>query len=680
MAKRHKHYENRGSARRGRRGGRGGHRGRGSRRNYGERTNSERDAPVWAGSGDLGNPDMVDDYYFGRQADRRLWKKDSMRMGGFRPGDMGVSEQPQSNLPARKRPVTFMLAQDVYDPSHNLEQLLNKKTSRDAVEEGAENGGSPSASGGEEPESDEEPVPERKVYRISELEDNALFFVDEQGRQPTNIPAVAVAQPEPPRSVEFNDTLTVGKVQLQLRQNSDGETFVDAPHAKLIFRDEPYGDISEDEDKPGRPENELLGKTMNTTTVQPSSPVPQLLSTNIGRLTLSELAPDTESESGAPAATPEDTKPEGEPEFGFLDEDYAADMSEVHVTNIRLGAAAHSYFVSSPKTFGDSISRWVDHDTMTDLALELGLPEGRLPAYLRHVYQQLVPPEEPAEDVDDGHYDDENYDDSEDEEEGDDYDDEGLKMLVQHTLAHDPYRNRDYDTKSLEYRGHGSRKRLVIEEESMIDGDIRTLLEDKAARRSANRAAKRHAKEDYIAEEARTSSDLFRKYPYGFHIENIIDEFQAFLVSPRAALEFPPLDPHGRRTLKNLAAAFALVYKQVGQSTHTHVLVQKGGRREPDYDAVNRIRHQRRVFMRVDVRRPRDEDAPRQPRAKFHVREGAIVGGDAPSIGQDNVGRRLLEKLGWTHGEGLGIHGNKGISEPLMARVKKNRSGLRYTE
>ena len=622
---------------------------------------------------------MVDDYYFGRQADRRLWKKDSMRMGGFRPGDMGASEQPQSHLPARKRPVTFTLARDVYDPSHNLNQLLNKQLDEGAEEEDS-NSSSPSASGDDEPEGEYEPNPEPKMYRISELNDDALFFVDEQGKLPTKIPAVEVAQQETPRSVEFNDTLTVGKVQLQLRQDSNGGTFVDAPHAKRIFRDDLYGDVSEEEDEPETPKTEQLDNSKSVRTMQPPSPVPQLLSTNIGRLTLSELASESESDTEKPTAEAGAEPPKGEPGFGFLDEDHLADMSEIQVTNIRLGAAAHSYFVASPRTFGDSVARWVDHDTMVDIALELGLPEGRLHAYLRHVYEQLVPPEEPADDGADDHYGDENYDDSEEDEQDDEYENDGLIALVEHTLANDPYRNRDYNTKSLEYRGHGSRKRLIIDKESMIDETVRTLLEDKAAQRSAKRAAKRHAKEDYIAEEARMSSDLFRKYPYGFHIENIIDELEAFLVSPRAALEFPPLDPHGRRTLKNLACAFALICKQVGQSTHTRVLVQKGGRYEPDYDAVNRIRRQRRVFMRVDVRRPRDDITPREPRAKFHVREGAIVGGDAPTIGQDNVGRRLLEKLGWTHGEGLGVHGNKGISEPLMARVKKNRSGLRYTE
>lgn len=54
------------------------------------------------------------------------------------------------------------------------------------------------------------------------------------------------------------------------------------------------------------------------------------------------------------------------------------------------------------------------------------------------------------------------------------------------------------------------------------------------------------------------------------------------------------------------------------------------------------------------------------------------MGEDAPEIGTDNIGRRMLEKLGWSRGQGLGAHGNEGISEPIFAKIKKNKSGLRH--
>ena len=98
------------------------------------------------------------------------------------------------------------------------------------------------------------------------------------------------------------------------------------------------------------------------------------------------------------------------------------------------------------------------------------------------------------------------------------------------------------------------------------------------------------------------------------------------------------------------------------------------------------------MFNRVDQKRPKEEyiatdgnatkDRIRQRNKSGHnayIPEGHIVGGMAPEIDHTNVGRQLLEKLGWVKGEGLGAHGNKGISEPLVATVKKSKTGLGQT-
>lgn len=33
----------------------------------------------------------------------------------------------------------------------------------------------------------------------------------------------------------------------------------------------------------------------------------------------------------------------------------------------------------------------------------------------------------------------------------------------------------------------------------------------------------------------------------------------------------------------------------------------------------------------------------------------------------------MLEKLGWIQGQGLGVDGNKGINEPILAKVKTSK-------
>ncbi|KAF2760681.1 hypothetical protein EJ05DRAFT_239424 [Pseudovirgaria hyperparasitica] len=56
---------------------------------------------------------------------------------------------------------------------------------------------------------------------------------------------------------------------------------------------------------------------------------------------------------------------------------------------------------------------------------------------------------------------------------------------------------------------------------------------------------------------------------------------------------------------------------------------------------------------------------------------GEIVGSKAPEIGQDNRGRAMLEKMGWTKGDALGAYDNKGSTDPIAHRFKAGRAGLR---
>lgn len=151
-------------------------------------------------------------------------------------------------------------------------------------------------------------------------------------------------------------------------------------------------------------------------------------------------------------------------------------------------------------------------------------------------------------------------------------------------------------------------------------------------------------------------------------------------------MAFPPFDPHGNKTIAKFAQHYSMKGNKVGKGGKTHIMVEKVKRTKwskPDYNMIGQLLKQRRVFMRIDVRKPMEErelSERRSGKGKFHIQEGEIVGEDAPEIGKDNIGRRILEKLGWNSGQGLGAHGNEGISEPVMAKVKKNKSGLRHSK
>ncbi|KAJ1956176.1 squalene synthetase-like protein [Dispira parvispora] len=55
--------------------------------------------------------------------------------------------------------------------------------------------------------------------------------------------------------------------------------------------------------------------------------------------------------------------------------------------------------------------------------------------------------------------------------------------------------------------------------------------------------------------------------------------------------------------------------------------------------------------------------------------EPHVVGGDAQALGTENVGHKLLSKMGWKPGQSLGTTGD-GIREPVKAVVRTRRAGL----
>ncbi|KAK3829389.1 MAG: hypothetical protein J3Q66DRAFT_325142 [Benniella sp.] len=59
----------------------------------------------------------------------------------------------------------------------------------------------------------------------------------------------------------------------------------------------------------------------------------------------------------------------------------------------------------------------------------------------------------------------------------------------------------------------------------------------------------------------------------------------------------------------------------------------------------------------------------------FVVIDGAEIGSSASAISSENVGHRMLSKMGWSPGVGLGAT-NAGITQPIKAVMKRSRRGL----
>lgn len=94
------------------------------------------------------------------------------------------------------------------------------------------------------------------------------------------------------------------------------------------------------------------------------------------------------------------------------------------------------------------------------------------------------------------------------------------------------------------------------------------------------------------------------------------------------------------------------------------------------------MRIHRKYFHRVDVR-VKSSGPPRATvgggrsgQKALMLREGEIVGASVPELGQENKGRAMLEKMGWSKGMGLGTTENKGILEPVAQVMKRSKAGL----
>lgn len=765
MAKRHSHYRSRGTSRRS---GRGRFRGKAKFGSNNKRSTEFNINTLHVGGGDLSNPHMMEDYYFGHD-----YKQDSMRMGGFRPGKAQNNiDKSESSLPLRKRPVIFIKAVEIYDPSHDLIEKLRAKTFKisDARDEtlfnDTDSEGTPEGVQNEsklehhdsisiheradaaaeleyiegnvmnpKPESIlfTSTMEENKKFMMSEVPDEKLFFVDEEpDREPSHIRTVSVKD-DPctkPRSsnVNFENSITIGKTELHLAQDGDGEVFVSLPEGKThpfhhadsdVELDQIDVEVSDDDgfnygnelhnareldtedefhDNDDDSEENIMEMHWKSEG-KGSQEMSPTISTNIKNLTLSDVSTTSEQSSQ------ERSDAEKAPEFGFMEEDFTINISEITVTNIRLGATENSYYMGSFRFFGDHEYRWVDHDDLVEFVMELGLPEHRVRPYLDFVVNSIIPAESEEDKLEKriakevAVLDDSDEDEDENSDIEVNYSDgevfqhevitedmrEGLDDLISYSAKYDKVRDQFFETKSITTAGRGNKRKLLFDDQLDLDADLRNVLQDKFNTRKEKKANKKKNKEDFISEANKESDDLFLKYPYGFHVQNIKDEFELFLSRNKPTMAFPPLDPHGNKTITKFAAAYFMKTKKAGKGGKTHVIVEKVKKTKwstPSYGYIDQLTRQRPFFMRIDVRKPMEERIASEKvvvKGKFRVKEGGLVGENAPAIGSENIGRRMLEKLGWSSGQGLGAHGNKGISEPILAKVKISKSGLRHS-
>lgn len=85
--------------------------------------------------------------------------------------------------------------------------------------------------------------------------------------------------------------------------------------------------------------------------------------------------------------------------------------------------------------------------------------------------------------------------------------------------------------------------------------------------------------------------------------------------------------------------------------------------------------HKPLVSVSVTKQRDHSPSSLITPRRSRGLKDGDIVGGEAPEIPKENKGRRMMEKMGYKEGTPLGANGN-GELEPVKVEIRVGNRGL----
>ncbi|KAK4179742.1 hypothetical protein QBC36DRAFT_298243 [Triangularia setosa] len=232
--------------------------------------------------------------------------------------------------------------------------------------------------------------------------------------------------------------------------------------------------------------------------------------------------------------------------------------------------------------------------------------------------------------------------------------------------------------------------------DSEIEAKLKLDWSRDRERKKERKLAREALRAQGLLDKNASPDDLRVKYPVGLKLDDFKTELVAFLISSDERLEFPPLDKHGRMVLHQLACKFNVKSQSTGKGITRRPVLYRSKRtitfkphqvaeatRQVD-GAARRVG--RKYFPRADVVGPRSDaawegsgGATRVSAKALVLREGEVVGASAPELGQENKGRAMLEKMGWSKGMALGTLENKGILEPVAQVVKKSKAGLGRT-
>jgi len=243
----------------------------------------------------------------------------------------------------------------------------------------------------------------------------------------------------------------------------------------------------------------------------------------------------------------------------------------------------------------------------------------------------------------------------------------------------------DWNRPALKRKGKGVKGKIPVFDisDSELEGKMQAAWKNDRLRKAERKKERQALRTQGLLGKHANPEDLRIKYPHGMALDQIADELRAFLLGTQPSLTLPPMDNHARKVIHELASKFNIKSKSTGSGDQRRPMLYRTFRTAKFADETFDIaiaRVGRKHFSRNDtaVRAAVQRQSARRGggHAGVAYRDGEVVGGSAPELGQENKGRAMLERMGWSSGTALGALDNKGILQPVVHVVKRSKAGL----
>ncbi|CAD6594504.1 MAG: hypothetical protein ASARMPREDX12_009140 [Alectoria sarmentosa] len=245
----------------------------------------------------------------------------------------------------------------------------------------------------------------------------------------------------------------------------------------------------------------------------------------------------------------------------------------------------------------------------------------------------------------------------------------------------------DREGPSLRKRPKSRRGKFSMQlSDSELEQSIQTAREKDRTKKMKRKQEREELRAQGLLGKKNNKIVLKAKYSEGMSMTEVKNEIRDFLLSSMESLPLPPMAQGERKMVHEIANVFNLKSKSNGSGKSRFPVLYKTSRtiqyNEETLKAAESVLSSGRFLPRMDRVKRKGALAGRGRRggtasAGVSYRDGDVVGAAAPEIGQENRGRTMLEKMGWSTGTALGaLNNNRGLVQPVAQVVKTSKSGL----